>query len=147
MTAPPRPCAQPWPLDYSWAQRSEWKEDSDVLLEAQCEASKQVEQALASLFHGLLEQAHPMVDGTQPGYWSGGVFLYSDFEALSESTQTNTASLWLHSRGQDAFDSLHAVSDDFCRALAQSGYRGEVRWIEHPHNRAYRLRLQPPPTL
>lgn len=132
----------PWPLDYSWAQRQgPWSTHSDVLLEGRGTDPTAMSKALEALGSGLEPQDHPMVQDTQQGYWCGGVFAYLGFDAAKE----DSVSIWLHSRGEDAFDSLHATSKLFCQHLEAAAFQGALDWIEHPHQRDYRQRIAYPP--
>lgn len=135
---------EPWPLDYSWCTRQgPWTTQSDVLLE--CLAVTQID--LSALMDEYLAPLKPdqqiMQDTTTvSGYWNGGVFLYvtAPEDPSACASPAHRARIWLHSRGEDALDSLAWVSRSICEALKQSGQCQGLSWVEHPHTRGYRVR-------
>lgn len=131
----------PWPLDYGWSTRQgHWTPHTDVLLEGRICSSQDPMPALSVLFSGLKSDQHPMVNAPkQSGYWAGGVFLYAR-APVTPSSRAHQVSVWLHSRGEDAFDSIQAVSEIICRALREQQPTPSIEWVEHPHARDYAQR-------
>lgn len=135
---------QPWPLDYSWCSRQGvWTQATDVLLEGQTCTQRPLELVLGDFFAALKRGEQRMLDNsTESGYWIGGVFLYVTARRDDEvaAPASCPAQIWLHSRGQDAMDSLAWVSQRFCDALAKSQQCLSLGWVEHPHARDHRIR-------
>lgn len=146
MTAVP---IEPWKLDYSWCSRQgPWTPESDVLLEGKAHTGRELARLLSKDLAKLTPGTQTMQDsGVQPGYWNGGVFLYLSThqgQPLPASNSHHTQ-IWLHSRGEDAMDSLAWVSQLICELLDKSHQCLDLRWIEHPHHRNYRVRAASPP--
>lgn len=134
----------PWILDYSWAQRQgPWTTRSDTLLECQVHTKAPLSGLLAPYLATLRPGEQCMRSGPKVrGYWSGGVFLYL---TARQHRQDPAQPIWMHSRGEDAMDSLAWVSRSICEALNQSRQCQGLHWVEHPHERNYRTRVDPLP--
>lgn len=141
---------QPWPLDYSWCSRQgPWTPANDVLLEGRVQAKTALSILLCEYFAGLNAGNETMEDcSAESGHWDGGVFLYLTPATVAEQPAAGPAydHLWLHSRGQDAMDSLAWVSRTICEALQASKQCLAIDWVEHPHTRDYRVRVAPAET-
>lgn len=136
---PQKPTA--WPLDYAWAQRQgHWSPLTDVLLEGHLEPSEALRAAYTAMCAGCLYEASVVDQKSQEGYWHGGVFSYLRPSSISGKR----SSIWLHARGEDAFDSLHETSRIFAQHLENMSCKGSLVWIEHPHQRDYQQRSLEP---
>lgn len=155
---------RPWSLDYGWAKRGgPWTPCSDVLLEAKLQLHQATRADVEAEILAFLEQCPKMMgrmDGRlielygHGGVWScrGGYFeLKGGGELRADGLERQLNRFegsvdfelvyrhYFHSRGEDAFDSLHAVSIEFCRGLKGLSRKLRLGWVEHAHNRDYRL--------
>lgn len=139
---------EPWTLDYSWSTRQgPWTPNTDMLLECRTYTQIELSQLLSNYLAKLTAGTESMQDNkAQPGYWSGGVFLYisAQQDQTQPASQSYRNSLWLHSRGEDAMDSLAWESQNICKTLTQGEHCFGLNWIEHPHQRDYRIRAPRP---
>ncbi|QTD45121.1 hypothetical protein [Ottowia testudinis] len=118
-----------WPLDYGWSQRGgPWSELTDVMLIAQTQGDEGTAQALADWV--ARQGSEPAeVDGcVRDVFYAGGVRGYLD------KTDAG-ATLYLHSHGEDAFDSLSHYSRQIAK-LVQSRGGMPLTWTEARHDRA-----------
>ncbi|MDO5654359.1 MAG: hypothetical protein Q4G39_09710 [Brachymonas sp.] len=121
-----------WILDYSWSSRGgKWSEMTDVMLIGEavdaCGA-----QALAE-WVAQQESSDAQVDG-QPRsiFYAGGVRGYlNETEDAAPAART----LYLHSSGQDAFDSLSYYSQEIAEFLQARGCKTAMQWAEARHDR------------
>lgn len=120
-----------WLLDYGWAQRGgQWDEFSDVLLVGDTGGDARSAEALRA-WVARQSTAQASVDGVRREiFYAGGVQGYLDTWGVGASP-----AICLHSRGEDAFDSLSHCSREIARFLRSSGCE-RLRWIEARHDRA-----------
>ena len=114
-----------WPLDYDWSRRGgRWDVHTDVLLLADAGHDPACAQALAD-WVAQQHQERARVDGVERAIvYAGGVQGYLEGHTL-----------YLHSRGEDAFDSLSHYSREIARFLRRQGCQAALRWTEARHDR------------
>ncbi|EIV7687844.1 hypothetical protein MA092_001857 [Salmonella enterica] len=118
-------------IDPGWENRRR-RTDDDVLLEATVTADK-IKQPENMLIRWLKtrEKGNVSLDNKNVTCWyCGGVWLHY-------AVNTNVMSLYLHSGGEDAFDSLADCANEIARLLYQNNPDVSIRWNEHPHRRKY----------
>ena len=122
-----------WLLDYDWSKRGgPWNELTDVMLIGDTHNEACSVDALKS-WVSLQERGRAKVDGTEREiFYAGGVQGYLDF-----SPQPNGPSLtlFLHSHGEDAFDSLSYYSKKIANYLKSRGCAHGLIWHEARHDR------------
>ncbi|RMH94159.1 hypothetical protein EBB59_03085 [Lysobacter pythonis] len=125
-----------WPLDYSWGYRHwRWNVWSDVLLEAQPWTTRpaEVRAALAVWLAGKT-QSVARVDGEEIAIaYEGGIRMHAEDRQGGQPAM----SVYLHSSGEDAFDSIKWYADQLVDALLAVDPEVKVRWVKHPHKRHY----------
>lgn len=118
-------------INTGWENRRR-RPDDDVLLEATVTADKII-QAESTLIRWLKTRGKGAVslDHKKVICWyCGGVWLHY-------TVNINIISLYLHSGGEDAFDSLADCANEIARLLYQNHPDVSIRWTEHPHRRNY----------
>ncbi|EAM2909406.1 hypothetical protein D2122_23150 [Salmonella enterica subsp. enterica serovar Weslaco] len=65
------------------------------------------------------------------------VYYWNDTEFLTLPVNIHVISLYLHSSGEDAFDSLADCTNEIAQLLYQNNPDVNIRWTEHPHRRKY----------
>ncbi|MDO5693778.1 MAG: hypothetical protein Q4G70_15095 [Pseudomonadota bacterium] len=126
-----------WLKDYGWAQRGgAWNEDTDVLLVGTVASGAPGADAL-NAWVAQQDKSQGRVDGVEREiFYAGGVRGYL------ETSEDGTA-LYLHSRGEDAFDSLSHYSGEVARFLRAQGCDTPLQWTEARHDRADRQLVWP----
>lgn len=114
-----------WPLDYGWGHKN-WDEDTDVALKGRIEGPGKdaALSALQAWLDGM--KSGPHLRDARPitaSYHGGGAFYLHD------------GALFIHSSGQDAFDTINWYSDEAAEVLRDSGADVELIWEELPHKR------------
>ncbi|EAX4618757.1 hypothetical protein S886_09620 [Salmonella enterica subsp. arizonae] len=102
--------------------------DDDVLLEVTVTAdkTKPPENTLIPWLK-TREKGNVSLDNKKVTCWyCGGVWLHY-------TVNINVISLYLHSGGEDAFDSLADCAKEIARLFPDAS----IRWTEHPHRRKY----------
>ncbi|HFJ2022069.1 TPA: hypothetical protein ACGT9I_001372 [Salmonella enterica] len=115
----------------NWENRKR-KSDDDVLLESTVFSDKLI-QAESTLIHWLKrkEQGTVSVDGKNITCWyCGGTWFHY-------TLNVNFMSLYIHSSGEDAFDSLAYCANEIAEILYKNHPDTTIRWTEHPHRRQY----------
>lgn len=126
-----KPSSNHYPRNYGWARSKKWKLRDDVLLEANIATKNPgaVEQVIV----GWLAAKHPgsaRVDGVQQDCWyEGGGWFHHKF--------ADGISVYLHSSGEDAFDTLEHYANSLVRILEEADAEVRVTWTEHPHRRTH----------
>ena len=121
-----------WALDYDWSRRGgPWNEFTDVLLIGDPGGQA---QTLAALKDWIARQEHDraQVDGKACEiFYAGGV------QGYLHSTGEDGAAcvLHLHSRGEDAFDSLSHYSREIAKFVRARHADARLTWIEAGHDR------------
>lgn len=49
----------------------------------------------------------------------------------------NVISLYMHSNGEDVFDSLSYSANEIAKILYKKHHDVSIKWTEHPHRRHY----------
>ncbi len=116
-------------ISHSWEcrRRTSW---NDVLLEAvvTSDTNQNTEEALTLWLHDK-EQGTATVDYKNITCWyCGGVWLHY-------AINNNALSLYMHSSGEDAFDSLNYCAYEIAKTFYKNHSGISIRWIEHPHKR------------
>ncbi|HEC8924918.1 TPA: hypothetical protein R4D26_000973 [Salmonella enterica subsp. enterica serovar Stanley] len=114
-----------------WENRRR-RTDDDVLLEATVttDKTKQPENTLIRWLK-TREKGNVSLDNKKVNCWyCGGVWLHY-------TVNINVISLYMHSGGEDAFDSLADCANEIARLLYQNHPDAIIRWTEHPHRRKY----------
>ncbi len=121
-----------WRLDYGWARRGGWWDEfTDVLLVGDTGGEARSAEALR-IWVAQQSSDHALVDGVrQEIFYAGGVRGYLDARGLGA---VGSPAICLHSRGEDAFDSLSHGSREIARFLRSRGCE-RLRWIEARHDR------------
>ncbi|EBS8367630.1 hypothetical protein CFF91_17890 [Salmonella enterica] len=116
-----------------WEKRRR-RQDDDVLLEATVTVDKTIQIQVENTFIRWLktrEKGAVSLDNKKITCWyCGGVWLHY-------TVNTNVMSLYLHSGGEDAFDSLADCANEIARLLYQNHSDVSIKWTEHPHRRKY----------
>lgn len=116
-----------------WENRRR-RQDDDVLLEATVTVDKTIQIQVENTFIRWLktrEKGAVSLDNKKIICWyCGGVWLHY-------TVNTNVMSLYLHSGGEDAFDSLADCANEISRLLYQNHSDVSIKWTEHPHRRKY----------
>lgn len=103
---------------------------NDVLLEAliTSDAHINTEETLTQWLNDK-EKGTTCVDYKKITCWYyGGVWLHY-------LLNKDALSLYMHSSGEDAFDSLHYCAHEIAKILYKNHSDINIRWIEHPHKR------------
>ncbi len=114
-----------------WENRRR-RADDDVLLEATVTADKTI-KAENTFIRWLIkrEKGTVSLDNKSITCWyCGGVWLHY-------TANLNVMSLYMHSGGEDAFESLAYCANEIARFLYQNHPEVSIRWTEHPHQRKY----------
>lgn len=119
-----------WPLDYSWGSKiNKWKEDTDVLLEGEILSVNTEDLEFLKSMISEFDKGFAFLNGEKKEiFYAGGVQGYIVETAKSFS-------IYLHSRGEDAFDSLSYYSEFIERKLKENNNKISFNWIKHKHNR------------
>lgn len=128
--------AEPWPLDYGWGHHRLWTQEADVCLEGRLRG-EDLAAAVAKLraWVAARDQTKALVDKVaRPVALLGGASFY-----LEEDDEG--ASLFAHSMGEDAFDSLEWVGQELAAVLKGTPGEGRLIWVQHRFDRDHhRLR-------
>lgn len=118
-----------WPLDYSWGSKiNKWKENTDVFLEGQISNKNESLDLLRTII-SKFDKDEAFLDGEKIEiFYVGGVQGY--IQELDKNF-----SICLHSKGEDAFDSLSYYSEFIERKLKIKKNKISVKWIKHKHDR------------
>ena len=121
-----------WKLDYGWAKRGgKWSDLTDVMLIGTATG----EDCISALdtWVSLQDKDQGHVDGhDREIFYAGGVQGYLESSLTEESDKRV---LFLHSHGQDAFDSLSYYSKQIAEFLRSKGCAGNLTWQEGRHDR------------
>lgn len=118
-------------VNSGWANRRR-RTDDDILLEATVTTDK-IKQPENMLIRWLKtrEKGNVSLDNKKVTCWyCGGVWLHY-------TVTINEISLYMHSGGEDAFDSLADCANEIARLLHQNQPDISIKWTEHPHRRKY----------
>ena len=120
-----------WPLDYDWARRGgPWDEFTDVMLVGDPQGDAGVIQALRD-WVARQSQERAEVDGEARAiFYAGGVQGYLD-GGEGEASWV----ICLHSKGEDAFDSLSHYSREIARFVRGRHAHAALVWREARHDR------------
>ena len=120
-----------WRLDYGWAQRGgKWSEFTAVMLEGVLQGNRKCLDALRAWVSSQ-EKSNATLDGEPMEiFYVGGIQGY-----LKEVSDPDKLLLRLHSRGEDAFDSLSHYSQVVATVLRKCSGNCTLNWIEHRHDR------------
>ncbi|HIB1392495.1 TPA: hypothetical protein ACWV4T_005202 [Salmonella enterica subsp. enterica serovar Muenchen] len=116
-------------INYRWECKKR-KPTDDVLLEAVITSDIMIHTENTFLrWLDEQEKGNTSVDGKNVTCWyCGGVWLHY-------TINENAVSLYMHSSGEDAFDSLTYCANKIAEVLYQNHPDITIRWIEHPHRR------------
>lgn len=129
-----------WPLDYGWGHRRwGWNPTHDVLLEAQPWTTRgdEVRAAVHAWLAGKDSDSIEMDGERIDLFLEGGIRLHADDYEDGQPA----LSVYLHSRGEDAFDAIKHYADELVDALLAVDPDIKVRWVKHAHHRRY-LRIR-----
>ncbi|ENB9457443.1 hypothetical protein Q4R59_17000 [Morganella morganii] len=117
-------------INYNWGYK-QWKLSDDVLLEAIVTSDITIAEKKLIQWLNHLEKGTTSVDKQNITCWYyGGVWLYY-------AKNENSIFIYMHSSGEDAFDSLAYCANKIAKILYQNHTATEIKWIEHPHRRKY----------
>lgn len=121
-----------WPLDYDWSKRGGiWTEFTDVMLIGKIKTECSNSALLAWVRSQDIDLAR--VDGIEREiFYAGGVQGYLDRQT-DETYHSNT--IYLHSHGQDCFDSLSYYSKEIYNYLSTRCKNVDLVWVEARHDR------------
>ena len=115
-------------LNYNWGYK-QWKHSDDVLLEAIITSNIKIAENILVQWLNSLEKGATSVDEQNITCWYyGGVWIHY-------VTNENTISLYMHSSGEDAFDSIAYSANEVAKILHQTPSTTNIKWVEHPHRR------------
>lgn len=115
-------------INYDWGYKY-WKLSDDVLLEAIITSNITIVERTLIQWLSHLENGTTSVDKQNITCWYyGGVWLHY-------VKNENTLSLYMHSSGEDAFDSLVYCANEIAKIFYQSHTTTNIQWVEHPHRR------------
>ncbi len=120
-----------YPLNYAWDIKH-WNEDRDVMLEAQFSgvSPAQIAPLLEQWLHSKQRDQQVLDQQTATIFYAGGAWFH--WPAV------DSLQFYIHSAGQDAFDSIHYYANHLADYLfAALGPKLQLQWIEHPHRRDY----------
>lgn len=122
-----------WELDYSWSKRGgKWTEFTDVMLIGETTHDQHCINTLRE-WVALQETDQAAIDRVKRTiFYAGGIQGYLDF---SSNEAADSQVIYLHSRGQDAFDSLSYYSKQIANFLRNHGCRAGLMWREARHDR------------
>lgn len=121
-----------WPLDYTWATRFKWNETSDVLLEGKITNSDNTLYILNKISSNFEYNLLLVDNRRRKVFYEGGIYFYFEKNIKGHS-------IFLHSSGQDAFDTICYYSQYFEEQITQRISKIKIKWIEHKHNRKTHL--------
>lgn len=133
-----------WRLDYGWARRGgKWTDFTDVMLEARVNGDSKSIQALRNWVDSH-DTCNGILDGVQKTvFYAGGIQGYAVFDTVLSAGGHTSASVYMHSHGQDAFDSLCYYSKQLASALNHARGACTLEWVEHAHQRSDHLLVWP----
>lgn len=131
MTKPRKIEGNHYPLNYAWGHGKTWSRGADVLLEASIATTKPeaIREAIIE-WRGAKRSERVHIDGVEVDSWydGGAWFHYELADAIT---------VYLHSSGEDAFDTLEYYANNLAEALEKADAGVRITWTEHPHKRDY----------
>ncbi|ECC1658486.1 TPA: hypothetical protein JDL67_005299 [Salmonella enterica subsp. salamae] len=117
-------------ISHSWVYGRRHPND-DVLLEAVITSYADI-----NVSETLVRWLKDKPKGTTAVDYENTVCWYCGGVWLHYITNTNTLFLYMHSSGEDAFDSLEYYANKIEKVFYKNHSDIDIQWIEHPHKRS-----------